>query len=517
MNVKRRSGAAALIMAVIMAFAMMPMAADTAYAEAVIDDNGIFRCWIEPSDHTAAILGWADGYTEAEEEELEIPSSIEYDSQTYAVTLIDGYAFKNKKSLTKLTVSEGITEIGTDAFIDCSNLKKISLPDSLRVVGASAFSGCLSLGEISLQQSLSVIGRNAFLDTAYYKNSDNWKNVDYEEFDENGELVEEWKGSALYIGEYLIRAEIRAENGSVKFPVKNGTKLIADGAFDSSSDITKVLIPASVETIGADAFNMCFDLSQVIFEENSSLETIESHAFCECKSLESIEIPDTVTRIGSAAFYGAGLKSIVLPEGLSELEFGLLSNCGSLTEVTIPSTVTVILDNAFSGCGALTTIHFGGSPSQWAAITGNGKPADDLVKDYGMSDDPPQVSTGNVQVAEQNNYTEAAKATFKIIPKGTSLKSLKKARRAVTVKWKKQTSKIAKSHITGYQIQLATNKKFTKNRKTVTVKGYKKTSKKVTKLKGGRKYYVRIRTYKTVDGKKYYSKWSGAKTVKTKK
>ena len=204
MNVKRRSGALAFIMAVMLVFAMMPMTTDTAYAEAVIDDSGIFRCWIEPSDHTAAICGWADG---KEEEELEIPSSIEYDSQTYAVTLIDGGAFKNKQSLTKLKVSEGITEIGTDAFIDCSNLKEISLPDSLRVVGASAFSGCLSLGEISLQQSLSVIGRNAFLDTAYYKNSDNWKNVDYEEFDENGELVEEWKGSALYIGEYLIRAE----------------------------------------------------------------------------------------------------------------------------------------------------------------------------------------------------------------------------------------------------------------------------------------------------------------------
>ena len=76
---------------------------------------------------------------------------------------------------------------------------------------------------------------------------------------------------------------------------------------------------------------------------------------------------------------------------------------------------------------------------------------------------------------------------------------------------------MSKSRITGYQIQLATNKKFTKGKKTVTVNGYRKTSKKVTKLKGGRKYYVKIRTYKKVSGTKYYSPWSKVKTVTTKK
>ena len=50
----------------------------------------------------------------------------------------------------------------------------------------------------------------------------------------------------------------------------------------------------------------------------------------------------------------------------------------------------------------------------------------------------------------------------------------------------------------------------------MTVKGYKKTSKKVTKLKAKKKYYVRIRTYKTVSGTKYYSEWSKTKTVRTK-
>ena len=112
---------------------------------------------------------------------------------------------------------------------------------------------------------------------------------------------------------------------------------------------------------------------------------------------------------------------------------------------------------------------------------------------------------------------EIKRVAFKINPKGTSLSKVTKAKKAVTVKWKKQSTKMSSSRITGYQIQLATNNKFTKNKKTVTVMGYSKTTKKVTKLKGGKKYWVKIRTYKTVGGKKYYSPWSKAMTVKTKK
>ena len=76
---------------------------------------------------------------------------------------------------------------------------------------------------------------------------------------------------------------------------------------------------------------------------------------------------------------------------------------------------------------------------------------------------------------------------------------------------------MSKERITGYKIMLATNSSFTKNKKTVTVKGYKNTSKKVTKLKGNKKYYIKIRTYKTIGNEKFYSDWSDVKTVKTKK
>lgn len=76
--------------------------------------------------------------------------------------------------------------------------------------------------------------------------------------------------------------------------------------------------------------------------------------------------------------------------------------------------------------------------------------------------------------------------------------------------WTKQATQT-----TGYQIRYSLKSSMA-NAKTVTVSKNASTSKKVTKLKAKKKYYVQVRTYKTVNGTKYFSKWSGKKAVKTK-
>ena len=116
-----------------------------------------------------------------------------------------------------------------------------------------------------------------------------------------------------------------------------------------------------------------------------------------------------------------------------------------------------------------------------------------------------------VTVKLRGKYSGKKTLTFKITPKATALKTVSGKKQSLLVKWKKQTKQV-----TGYQLQVATNKAFTKNKKTVNIKGAKKASATVNKLKAKKKYYVRIRTYKTVGGKKVYSKWSKVKTAKTK-
>lgn len=90
-------------------------------------------------------------------------------------------------------------------------------------------------------------------------------------------------------------------------------------------------------------------------------------------------------------------------------------------------------------------------------------------------------------------------------PKKVSLKSLSTSKKSITVKWKKTTS-------TGYQIEYSTSSKFSKSKK-ITVSGSSKTSRKISSLKKGKKYYVRVRAYKTVSGKRYYGSWSSKKSV----
>ena len=116
-----------------------------------------------------------------------------------------------------------------------------------------------------------------------------------------------------------------------------------------------------------------------------------------------------------------------------------------------------------------------------------------------------------VKITFKGKYKGTIEKTYKIVPKGTSISKLTKDKKAITVKWKKQATQT-----TGYEIQVATNKAFTKNKKLTTVTKNATVSKKVTGLKAKTKYYVRVRTYKTVSGVTYYSSWSGAKSVKTK-
>ena len=91
------------------------------------------------------------------------------------------------------------------------------------------------------------------------------------------------------------------------------------------------------------------------------------------------------------------------------------------------------------------------------------------------------------------------------------ISSLSVKENTVTVKWKK------KSKIMGYQIQYSTDSKFKKNKKFIKIKKAKTTSKKISNLKESKKYYFRIRTYKSSNKKTRYSKWSKVKSIKTPK
>lgn len=121
-------------------------------------------------------------------------------------------------------------------------------------------------------------------------------------------------------------------------------------------------------------------------------------------------------------------------------------------------------------------------------------------------------ATITVTAASTKTYkTASKKVTVTVNPAKVKLTSVKNnAGKKMKAYWKKN------SKVTGYQVQYSTSSKF-KSAKTVTVKGYKNTSKNIYKLTKNKKYYVRVRTYKTVSKTNYYSGWSNVKSVTIKK
>lgn len=122
------------------------------------------------------------------------------------------------------------------------------------------------------------------------------------------------------------------------------------------------------------------------------------------------------------------------------------------------------------------------------------------------------VGTHKVTVKGTGNYTGTASQhpKFKIVPQATKVSKLTAGEKSFTVKWNKKTAQT-----TGYQIQYGAKKNLKKG-KNVTVRNNKTTSKRIAKLQEKKQYYVKVRTYKKVNGKMYHSAWSKTKSVKTK-
>lgn len=121
-----------------------------------------------------------------------------------------------------------------------------------------------------------------------------------------------------------------------------------------------------------------------------------------------------------------------------------------------------------------------------------------------------------ILIEGQGIYGGSLVAEYSIVPKGSSVKSVKAGKKNLTVKWRKQSAKMQtwrsagkEKHVDGYEIQVSTSSNFTgKTTKTVKVKGYAKTTRTISDLKPGKRYYVRVRTFTDSGETKMTSGWS---------
>ena len=243
-------------------------------------------------------------------------------------------AYPIAKTATSYTIPDGVSKIRDHAFYKCTNITEVTIPASVTTICYSAFYNCTNLETFNGYSGVTSVGMYAFYNTAW--------------LDAQDDGVVYFNTIIAYVGKNV--------NGAVT--IENGTKTIADGAF-ADCDITSITIPASVTTIGTQAFDNCTSLKTVTFEAGSQLATIGESVFDYCSALEAITIPAGVTTIGNNAFNScADLVSVTFAEG-SQLETigeGVFFECSALTSITIPASVTTIGDGAFYECTKLATV-----------------------------------------------------------------------------------------------------------------------------------------------------------------
>ena len=454
----------------------------------------------------------------------------------------DGF-LRSTDQVTRVVLPETVTSIGDGAFNSCSRLRQLNLPAGLTTLGEYAFTRCPKLTQIT--------SRSAAFPA------------------ENGVIYNADRTALLYAP------------GAVQITVPATVTRIGDHAFYYGEQLQSVTLPAGLQIIGKDAFAGCTDL-QAVKVQGTALTEIQREAFAGCRKLKSLTLPGSVQTLGERVFaymasdfvlYGPATGPLADYAAANDIlynhthSFALTStdpatcvNAGSKTytctvcNATKTETVkplghqpTQAVNPAnFQYDGSVMTYckrcrwvledsrtiaRVTGVKLSATAYTYNGKVQKPSVTvkdskgktlkngtDYTVSYSSGCKNVGRytVKVTLKGNYSGSKSLTYNINPKGTSVSKVTAAKKGFKVTWKKQATQT-----TGYEVQYSTDKNFKKGNKTVAITKNKTTSKSVSKLSAKKKYYVRVRTYKTVkiSGKnvKLYSGWSGAKSVTTKK
>ena len=245
-----------------------------------------------------------------------------------SITKIEDYAFTYTFYLRDVKFSDSLAFIGDYAFYR-SGLNTIELPNTLKYIGDFAF--CFCGNSLTLPDSMDYIGKGAFSST----------NISSAVFPRHVKSIREW---TFYKCNLLTSVTVPETVDSID-----------EGAFMGSERLSDVtILGSSLQSIGKSAFKDCKSLSSINIP-NSVTEICDS-AFLRCMNLSYVNIPPTLSFLGSA-FKGSHISSVNLPPNLTEIRDETFSFT-SLESVIIPNSVKRIGKSAFAYCWKLSSIEF---------------------------------------------------------------------------------------------------------------------------------------------------------------
>ena len=436
-----------------------------------------------------------------------------------SVERIEGYAFSGCNALKNISIPEGVYIIGTCAFSECCSLTGIILPGSLNSIEDQAFEGCSGLVSIKIPNSVDVIRSGAFCECSSLRNI----------------VIPD---GVLYIEDYTF--SYCTNLTTVSLPA--GISGIGECAFSGCKRLKSIMIPATVTSIGDYAFDD--SVTEILFSgTRSQWNSAVGDSDIDYKSIVfNYFSVDAVFKLSGTAFNYTGnpIKPVVtvtykgkkLVEGKNyKLVYKNNINAGKATvningignysgtaikTFTIRKLVNTITAKnvAKSYSAQVQTFDLGvkvknGTPtykSDNSAVTVS-KAGRVTIKAAFIGN-----ATITIKSPASTNYTMVTKSiVVKVVPTKTKFTSVTNiTSKKMKLAWVKRTN------ATGYVIQYSTSSTFA-SAKTVRIDRNTIVSTTIDNLVKGKKYYVRIKTFKTVSGTKYYSGWSDAMSLVIKK
>ena len=282
------------------------------------------------------------------------------------VSVIEARAFEYATEIKTITLLETLTAIGDFAFAHTS-VSSFVIPGSVNEIGRAILAGCTKLKTLTIPyvgKTISAEGEEAKL--GYFFGTSSY----------NGTEAVTQNGTTYYIPTALVKVVVTK---AVK---------IGDFAFYGMKNLTGIVLPDTVETIGTSAFVSCSKLERMTL---NNVTVIGSSAFQGCTSLKAVTFGNKLKTIGAAAFASTKLQTVDLPSTVTEIGANAFNGISNLRIIIVRTTVTVLTYNtSFNGCSAYAKVFvpdelLSSYKSKWSQLGADKFYGLSIVKNNGMA------------------------------------------------------------------------------------------------------------------------------------
>ncbi len=255
--------------------------------------------------------------------------------------------------ISKLTLSEGLKNIGEYAFYNCNNLESVHIPASATNISSFAFQSCDQLKTLTVAEGNET-----------YHSAGNCVIVTDEKllyFGCGGSVIPD-DGSVTDINEEAFYDC----DGLEEIIIPDSVTDINEYAFYDCDGLEEIIVPDSVEFIGIYAFSNCDKLSHVVLGDG--LTYLSAGAFSDCP-IVYLELGAAMPFISPYAFNNTDIPELTIPDSVTDIMYAAFARCDQLTTVVMPLSVQSIEEDAFRGCVKLSDVYYEGTEEDRANMS----------------------------------------------------------------------------------------------------------------------------------------------------